>query len=49
MLLGMCTLTSVVGVVSAAGRFDTSIQSATQPIQEHLEGAGFAGAGGGAE
>lgn len=33
----------------SAARFDSAIQEATQPIQQHLEGAGFAGAQGGAE
>lgn len=33
----------------SAARFDNAIQDATQPIQQHLEGAGFAGAQGGAE
>ena len=33
----------------SAARFDQAIQNATQPIQQHLEGAGFAGAQGGAE
>ncbi len=32
-----------------AARFDNAIQDATQPIQQHLEGAGFAGAQGWAE
>lgn len=39
---------SAFSVVSAA-RFEGAIQEATAPIQQHLEGAGFAGAQGGAE
>lgn len=41
--LGFATLN--VGFLGAA-RFDNAIQEATQPIQQHLEGAGFAGAQG---
>lgn len=44
--LGFATLN--VGFLGAA-RFDNAIQEATQPIQQHLEGAGFAGAQGWAE
>lgn len=39
---------SELGVASAV-RFDSAIQEATAPIQQHLEGAGFAGAQWGAE
>lgn len=47
----IATITIMLGTLStvSAARFDTAIQDATQPIQQHLEGAGFAGAQGGAE
>lgn len=47
-MLSFGALIGSLGFMSAA-RFDNAIQEATQPIQQHLEGAGFAGAQGGAE
>ena len=42
----MLSLGSIIGSLGfmSAARFDNAIQEATQPIQQHLEGAGFAGA-----
>jgi len=41
--LALCSLLSTFSVATAV-RFDSAIQDATSPIQQHLEGAGFAGA-----